>query len=102
MSITTEGIEFNVLDMGHEFWVAVQADVIIALAVLAQEDYDNIRILHLEVVPSRKNEGFRPSSLRAITKEYSQCSLWVIPFDGTEEFYEHSGFTRVSRWEVRR
>jgi N-acetylglutamate synthase-like GNAT family acetyltransferase len=102
LPITAESMEFNVLGMGHEFWVAVQAGVITALAVLAQEDDDNIRILHLEMAPSRKNEGFGSALLKAVTKECSQCRLSVIPFDGAEGFYEHLGFTRVSRWEMRR
>ena len=50
LSVTAEGIEFNVLGMGHEFWVAVQADVIIAVAVLGRESERSYRILHLEVV----------------------------------------------------
>ena len=102
LSLTAQGIEFNVLGVGHEFWVAVQGGVIIALSVLAEENADNFRILHLEVAPSRKNEGIGSALLRAIVKAYPKSGISVIPFGGTEEFYKGLGFRWISRWEMRR
>ena len=53
LSVTAESLEFNVLGIGHESWIAIQSSVIIAIAVLAEEDLDTLRILHLEVAPLR-------------------------------------------------
>jgi len=104
LSLKAESIEFNVLGLGHEFWIAVQGGVVIGLGVLAKEDYDgdNFLILHLEVAPSRKNEGIGSALLKAILKANPKSSLSVIPFGGTQDFYQSSGFQWVSRWEMRR
>lgn len=102
LSLTAGGIEFNVLGIGHEFWIAVQSGVIIALSVLAEESCSSFRVLLLEVAPSRKNMGVGSALLNAIVKAYPQRTLSVIPFGGTEEFYEGLGFRWVSRWEMRR
>ena len=88
--------------MGHEFWAAVQRDVIIALAVLVEENDGNRRILHLEVAPPRKNEGVGSALVKAIIKAYPKRVLSVVPFAGAEEFYTHLGFSKVGRWEMRR
>lgn len=102
LSVSAESIEFNVLGMGHEFWIGVQAGAIVALGVLAEENTDSFRILHLEVAPSRKKEGVGTALMRAIMKAYPRYSLSVVPFDGTEDFYQRLGFAKVSRWEMRR
>jgi len=102
LSISAESIEFNVLGVGHEFWIAAQSGSIIGVTVLAKEDADNLRILHLEVAPARKNEGFGSALVKAILSYYPRCGISVVPFEGTDEFYSHLGFSRVSRWEMKR
>lgn len=101
LSVTAESIEFNVLGMGHEFWIAIQSSVIIAIAVLAEEDLDTLRILHLEVAPLRKNEGVGSSLLKGIMREYPHHGLTVVPSDGTEEFYRQLGFCFTGRWQMK-
>jgi hypothetical protein len=36
LSVLGESAEFNMLGMGHEFWVAVQADAVIGIIVLGR------------------------------------------------------------------
>jgi GNAT superfamily N-acetyltransferase len=101
LSVSGVSIEFNVLGVGHEFWIAVQAELIIGLTVLAREGVSDFRILHLEVAASRKKEGIGSALVKAIIRNYPQCTLSVIPFQGTEEFYAQLGFFRIGRWEMR-
>ena len=102
LSVTAESIEFNVLGAGHEFWVAEQGDVVIGVAVVAKENEFDLRVLHLEVAPIRKNEGVGSGILKAVIENYPLSRLWVTPFEGTEEFYGQLGFVRVGRWEMKR
>jgi N-acetylglutamate synthase-like GNAT family acetyltransferase len=102
LSVSVESIEFNVLGMGHEFWLAVQSDAIIGVAVLSQENHDSFKILHLEVAPSRKKEGVGSSLLKAVMGARSQCDFSVVPAGETEAFYSHLGFVHAGRWEMRR
>jgi len=102
LSITAESIEFNVLGIGHEFWIAVQGDLVIGFTVLADENNDGFRILRLEVAPSRKNMGVGTAMLKAIMEAYPRCGLSVVPSGGAEVFYEGLGFRWVSRWEMRK
>jgi predicted N-acetyltransferase YhbS len=102
LSVTAESLEFNVLGMGHEFWIAAETGVIIALAVLAEENHDNLRILHLEVAPLRKKTGVGTGLLKAIIEAHPRRGLLVIPFDGTEDFYRQVGFSPTGRWEMKR
>jgi GNAT superfamily N-acetyltransferase len=101
LSASGTSLEFNVLGVGHEFWIAVQGDVIIGVTVLAREAADRFRILHLEVAPARKKEGIGSALIRVVMQSYPQCIFSVIPFEGTEEFYVHLGFVRVGRWEMK-
>jgi N-acetylglutamate synthase-like GNAT family acetyltransferase len=102
LSVSAESIEFNVLGMGHEFWIAVQAGMVIGITVLGKEGGNEFRIMLLEVAPSRKKEGVGSALLQALIRDYSEYNLSVIPFEGTEDFYGRLGFLRVSRWEMRR
>jgi N-acetylglutamate synthase-like GNAT family acetyltransferase len=101
LSVSAASLEWNVLGVGHEFWIAAEGGVIIGVTVLAKEDTRNFKILHLEVAPSRKKVGVGSALLKAIIESYPQCSLSVIPFEGTEEFYSRLGFVRVGRWEMK-
>ena len=100
MSVTAKSLEFNVFGVGHELWIAVEPGVIIAIAVLAEENQGRVRILRLEVAPSRKKERVGSALLKAIMREYPQRGLSVVPFDGTEEFYKQLGFLHDARWQM--
>ena len=102
MSVTAEGLEFNVLGVGHEFWIAQQGDLAIGVAVVAKESESNIRVLHLEVAPVRKKEGVGSGLLRAVIENYPLSTVWVTPFEGTGDFYGRLGFVRAGRWEMKR
>lgn len=101
MSVTADSMEFNVLGVGHEFWIGAEAGIIIATAVLAGDDSGGFRILRLEVAPSRKKEGVGSSLLRAIMDEYPDRDLSVVPSDGTEGFYRQLGFSPSGRWQMK-
>jgi predicted N-acetyltransferase YhbS len=101
LSVSGASIEWNVLGVGHEFWIAVQAGVIIGVTVLAREDVSDFKILHLEVAPSRKKEGLGSALLKAVIESYPLSTLSVIPFEGTEDFYSRLGFVRAGRWELK-
>jgi hypothetical protein len=42
LSVSGASLEWNVLGVGHEFWIAAQAGVIIGVTVLAREDAGNL------------------------------------------------------------
>lgn len=102
LSVLGESIEFNVLGMGHEYWVAVESDAVVGIIVLGKGNQDELRIMRLEVASARKNEGVGSAILRSVIENYPEYKLYVIPFEGTEDFYRHLGFLKVSRWEMRR
>jgi len=102
ISIAAESLEFNVLGMGHEFWVAEHSGMIIGISVLARENDHSFRILHLEVAASQRKKGVGRSLLQAISRGYPQCDFAVVPSKDTEGFYEHMGFLHVGRWEMKR
>ncbi len=102
LSATKESIEFNVLGMGHELWIAVEGNSIIGLSVLGRPGSSEFKILYLEVAPSQKNRGVGSGLIRAMLANHPGSEFSVIPFDGTEEFYRRLGFERVSQWEMRR
>jgi GNAT superfamily N-acetyltransferase len=102
MEVTAEKIEFNVVGMGHEFWIAVEGDTIVGLTVLARTTAAQRTILYLHVSDSRKNLGIGSALVRAILETYPQSEFSVIPFEGTEEFYRRLGFTSSSKWEMRK
>lgn len=102
LSVSGENVEFNVLGMGHEYWIAVQANEVIGIIVLGKGNQTELRIMLLEVAPSRKNEGVGSRLLQKVIENYPECMIYVIPFEGTDEFYRHLGFTKLSRWEMRR
>jgi len=102
LSATTESIEFNVLGMGHEFWVAVQGKAIIGLTVLGRTSPNEFKIMYLQVTPSRKSHGIGSALLRAVMENYPNCVFSVIPFEGTDDFYHRLGFEKVNQWEMRR
>jgi N-acetylglutamate synthase-like GNAT family acetyltransferase len=102
LSATAESIEFNVLGMGHEFWMAVEKDMIIGLTVLSRSSMKEFIIVYLEVAPSHKSHGVGTGLIQAILDHYPQSEFSVIPFDGTEEFYKRLGFESAKNWEMRK
>lgn len=102
MSATRESLEFNVLGMGHELWIAVEARRIIGLAVLGRPGPNEFKVMYLEVAPSHKNKGIGSSLMQEVLVDHPEGEFSVIPFEGTEQFYHRLGFERVSRWEMRR
>ena len=102
LSVSGESVEFNIVGVGHEFWVAVQGDMIIGVIVLGRGSQNELRIIYLEVAPAHKNEGVGSALLQSVIENYPEYKIYVIPFEGTEDFYRHLGFLKVSRWEMRR
>jgi N-acetylglutamate synthase-like GNAT family acetyltransferase len=102
MDVTAEKIEFNVVGMGHEFWIAVEGDTIVGLTVLARTKATQRTILYLHVSDSRKNLGIGSALVQTILETYPQSEISVIPFQGTEDFYRRLGFTSSGRWEMRK
>jgi GNAT superfamily N-acetyltransferase len=102
MAVTSETVEFNVVGMGHEFWIAVQGDTIVGLTVLARTTATQRTILYLHVSDSHKNLGIGSALVRTILETYPRSEFSVIPFEGTEEFYRRLGFTTSGRWEMRK
>jgi N-acetylglutamate synthase-like GNAT family acetyltransferase len=100
LSISAKSVELNVLGMGHEFWVAAQAETVIGITVLGRAGINELRIMFLEVAASRKKEGVGTALMQAIIRNYLEHKLSVIPFEGTEDFYGRLGFLQVSRWEM--
>ena len=102
LSATARSIEFNVLGMGHEFWIAVEEGMIIALTVLSRSSMREFTIVYLEVAPSCKGHGVGTSLIQAILDHYPHSEFSVIPFDGTQEFYKRLGFESAKKWEMRK
>jgi GNAT superfamily N-acetyltransferase len=102
LSATTESIEFNILGMGHELWIAVEGKLIVGFTVLGRAGPKEFKIMYLQVTPSHKSRGVGSGLIRAILAHYPGNEFSVIPFEGTEEFYKRLGFESANKWEMRR
>lgn len=102
LSVTKESIEFNVLGMGHEFWIAIEGDTIVGLTVMGRTTKNHLTFMYLHVAKTYKSQGFGSSLLRAVIENYPGSEFTVIPFDGTEDFYSRLGFEKTTQWEMRR
>jgi len=102
MSATRRTIEFNVVGAGHEFWLAVENDTIVGLAVLGSLSTAQRTILYVQVSGSYVDRGIGSALLRAVIEYYPESDFSVIPSEGTEDFYGKLGFVKVNRWEMRR
>ena len=102
LSATAQSIEFNVLGIGHEFWIAVEGDAIVGLTVVGREGANKFTVMYLQVAPSHKSRGVGTGLIQAILEHYPESEFSVIPFDGTEEFYKRLGFESAKKWEMRR
>jgi len=83
LSAAPQSIKFNVLGMGHEFWIAVEEGIIIGLTVLSRSSMKAFIIVYLEVAPSRKSQGVGTGLIKAILDHYPQSDFSVVPLDGT-------------------
>jgi len=102
LSASAESIEFNVIGMGHEFWVAIDGSIIIGMVVLGRESPNELRIMYLEVAPSQKGKGVGSDLIQSVLSHYPSCEISVIPFEGTADFYRKLGFIKVGNWEMRK
>jgi len=102
LSATAESIEFNVLGIGHEFWIAVEGDSIVGLTVLGRAGPNVFKVMYLQVSALHKGRGLGTGLIQAALEHYPESEFSVIPFDGTEEFYKRLGFESATKWEMRR
>jgi len=102
LSASARSIEFNVLGIGHEFWIAVEENTIVGLTVLGRANPNEFEIMYLEVPASHKSRGVGTSLIQSILEHYPESDFSVIPFEGTEEFYRRLGFESAKKWEMRR
>jgi ribosomal protein S18 acetylase RimI-like enzyme len=77
LSATAASIEFNVLGMGHEWWIAVKEDSIIGLSVLGRPGSNEFRIMYLEVAPSQKNRGVGSNLIQAMLANHPSSEFSV-------------------------
>jgi len=98
---TRENMEFNILGMGHELWVAVEGDVIVGFTVVGRSEESKRTIIQLQVASSHANRGIGTSMVQAILDNRPESEVTVVPFQGTEEFYRRLGFERLNKWEMR-
>lgn len=102
LNATPATVEFNVVGMGHEFWIAVENQTIVALTVLARTTNTQRTILYLNVSDAHKNLGIGSALVRSILENYPDSEFSVVPFEGTEEFYHQLGFVKSGSWEMRK
>jgi N-acetylglutamate synthase-like GNAT family acetyltransferase len=102
LAATAASIEFNVLAVGHEYWIAIDKDSIVGLTVLGASNPKEFRIMYVEVAPSMKSQGVGTGLIQAILEYYSDSEFSVIPSDRTEEFYKRLGFESTNKFEMRK
>ena len=100
--MTSKSIEYNVVGIGHEFWIVVENNLIIGMTVLGRESSNQLRIMYVEVAASHKSKGIGSGLIQTILSQYPNDEFSVIPFEGTDDFYRKLGFKKVNRWEMRR
>ncbi len=101
LSIQTDSIEHNIIGMGHEFWIGIDRETIVAICVIERNMPNLVTVMYLRVSESYKNAGVGSALLETIMENYPETEFKVIPLEGTHEFYELIGFERTSRWEMR-
>jgi N-acetylglutamate synthase-like GNAT family acetyltransferase len=102
LTATAASIEFNVLGVGHEYWIAIEGGTIVGLTVLGAPDPKEIRIMYVEVAASMKSQGVGTGLIQAILEHYPDREFSVIPSDRTEEFYRRLGFESTRKFEMRK
>jgi N-acetylglutamate synthase-like GNAT family acetyltransferase len=102
LGLPPESIEYNVVGLGHEFWIAIEQDTVVGFTVLAKTRTNEFTIMHLKVANSQKGQGIGSKLVQGILKSAPSVELLVVPLAGTEEFYEQLGFRKSTQWEMRR
>ena len=102
LSVTSDSIEFNILGMGHELWIAVENTTIVGFTVLAKMATNQRTVAYVKVADSYTSRGIGAALLQAAMESHPESEYIVVPFEGTEEFYRHLGFERSGQWEMRR
>jgi N-acetylglutamate synthase-like GNAT family acetyltransferase len=100
MPTTAQSIEFNVIGMGHEFWIAIEGSAIVGLTVIGKANPDKITIMYLQVPETHTSRGIGTSLVKKLVESYKGREFSVIPFEGTEDFYRRLGFERISKEEM--
>lgn len=98
LSASAQSIECS----GHEFWIAVEENMMIGLTVLSRSSMKEFIIVYFDVTPSYKGRGIGTGLIQAVLDHYPQSEFSVIPFDGSEEFYKRLGFESAKNWEMRK
>jgi len=101
LSIRTESIEHNIIGMGHEFWVGIDHETVVAICVIDRNLPNLVTVMYLQVSDSYKNTGVGSALLQAVMDSYPESEFRVVPLNGTHEFYELMGFELTGRWEMR-
>jgi predicted N-acetyltransferase YhbS len=102
LSLSRVDIEFNIVAMGHEFWIATESNCVIGLVALASSEENQFTVMYLTVADPRKRQGIGSSLLRTVLENYPAAEFRVVPLEGSEELYSRLGFERRDRWEMRR
>jgi N-acetylglutamate synthase-like GNAT family acetyltransferase len=102
LAISPESIEFNIVGMGHEFWIAIKGETIMGLVALARSAENQFTVMYLTVASPHKRHGVGSSLLRTVLERYPAAEFKVVPFDGTQDIYLRLGFAKYDRWEMRR
>lgn len=101
LSIRTDSIEHNIIGMGHEFWIGIDHETIVAICVIDRNLPNLVTVMFLQVSESYKKTGVGSALLHAIMDSYPESEFRVVPLNGTREFYELMGFEPAGRWEMR-
>jgi len=102
LGVTPESIEYNVVGLGHEFWIAIELNTLVAVTVLARTGANEFTIMYLQVAKSRKGQGIGSKLVQQIMENNPGAELLVVPFEGTEQFYEQLGFKKSTQWVMAR
>lgn len=71
LAVSPEGIEFNIVGMGHEFWIGVENQTVIGLLALAKSAENQLMAIYLSVA--------NPTRGMASDQHYFGPSWRVIP-----------------------
>lgn len=102
LAVSPESIEFNIVGMGHEYWIAAEDNTIIGLVALARSEENQFTVMYLNVANPHKRHGIGSSLLRTVLQSYPTAEFKAVPFEGTENLCSRLGFEKSGRWEMRR
>lgn len=102
LGVTPQSIEYNVVGLGHEFSITIELNTVVAVTVLARTGANDFTIMYLQVAKSRKGQGIGSKLIQQIMESNPAAELLVVPFEGTEQFYEQLGFKKSTQWVMRK